>query len=153
MTSLNQNVIHHKIGLLNLATELGNVSKACKVMGLSRDTFYRYQNAVATGGVEALFEANRKKPNPKNRIEEATEAACATEQLAHGQARTSNALRQRGIFVSPSGVRFIWLRNDLASFKRRLMEKLKPPTRAISVPKILSTSVLSKAWIAFISRP
>ena len=79
MTSLNQNVIHHKIGLLNLATELGNVSKACKVMGLSRDTFYRYQNAVATGGVEALFEANRKKPNPKNRVEEATEAACATD--------------------------------------------------------------------------
>ena len=41
MSSLNQNVIRHKIGLLNLATELGNVSKACKVMGLSRDTFYR----------------------------------------------------------------------------------------------------------------
>ena len=54
MSSLNQNVIRHKIGLLNLATELGNVSKACKVMGLSRDTFYRYQNAVAEGGVEAL---------------------------------------------------------------------------------------------------
>ena len=59
MSSLNQNVIRHKIGLLNLATELGNVSKACKVMGLSRDTFYRYQNAVADGGIEALFEASR----------------------------------------------------------------------------------------------
>ena len=65
MTSLNQNVIHHKIGLLNLATELGNVSKACKVMGLSGDTFYRYQNTVATGGVEALFEAHRKQANPE----------------------------------------------------------------------------------------
>ena len=75
MSSLNQNVIRHKIGLLNLATELGNVSKACKVMGLSRDTFYRYQNAVAEGGVEALFDATRRKPNPKNRVEEATEAA------------------------------------------------------------------------------
>lgn len=68
MSSLNQNVIRHKIGLLNLATELGNVSKACKVMGLSRDTFYRYQNAVAEGGVEALFDSNRRKPNPKNRV-------------------------------------------------------------------------------------
>ena len=67
MSSFNQNVIRHKIGLLNLATELGNVSKACKVMGLSRDTFYRYQNAVAEGGVEALFDSNRRKPNPKNR--------------------------------------------------------------------------------------
>ena len=123
MSSLNQNVIRHKIGLLNLATELGNVSKACKVMGLSRDTFYRYQNAVAEGGVEALFDANRRKPNPKNRVEEATETAVlayATEQPAHGQVRTSNELRQRGIFVSPSGVRSIWLRNDLASFKQRL---------------------------------
>lgn len=123
MSSLNQNVIRHKIGLLNLATELGNVSKACKVMGLSRDTFYRYQNAVADGGIEALFEASRRKPNPKNRVEEATETAViayATEQPAHGQVRVSNELRQRGIFVSPSGVRSIWLRNDLASFKQRL---------------------------------
>ena len=124
MTSLNQNVICHKIGLLNLATELDNVSKACKVMGLSRDTFYCYQNAVAEGGIEALFEANRKKPNPKNRVEAATEIAVfsyAIEQPAHGQTRVSNELRQRGIFVSPSGVRSIWLRNDLASFKQRLV--------------------------------
>jgi transposase len=123
MTSFNQNVIRHKIGLLNLAAELGNVSKACKVMGFSRDTFYRYQTAMAEGGVEALLEASRKKPNPKNRVEEATEAAVvayAAEQPAHGQVRVSNELRQRGIFVSPSGVRSIWLRHDLASFKRRL---------------------------------
>ena len=38
-------VIKHKVGLLNLAEELGNVSKACKAMGLSRDIFYRYQAA------------------------------------------------------------------------------------------------------------
>lgn len=123
MSSFNQNVIRHKIGLLNLAAELGNVSKACKVMGLSRDTFYRYQNAVAEGGVEALFDSNRRKPNPKNRVEEATETAVlayAIEQPAHGQVRASNELRQRGIFVSPSGVRSIWLRNDLASFRQRL---------------------------------
>ncbi|WP_143747146.1 DDE-type integrase/transposase/recombinase, partial [Chitinimonas sp. BJB300] len=67
--------------------------------------------------------ANRKKPNPKNRVEEATEAAViayATEQPAHGQVRASNELRQRGVFVSPSGVRSIWLRHGLASFKQRL---------------------------------
>ena len=72
MQSFNQNVIKHKLGLLNLASELGNVSKACKVMGLSRDTFYRYQAAVESDGVEALFEQNRRKPNLKNRIDEAT---------------------------------------------------------------------------------
>ncbi|MGS1002653.1 IS481 family transposase [Burkholderia glumae] len=124
MSSLNQNVIRHKIGLLNLAAELGNVSKACKVMGLSRDTFYRYQNAVAEGGVDALFDSNRRKPNPKNRVDEATEIAVlayAIEQPAHGQVRVSNELRRRGIFVSASGVRSIWLRHALSSFKLRLV--------------------------------
>lgn len=123
MSSLNQNIIRHKIGLLNLAAELGNVSKACKVMGLSRDTFHRYQNAVAEGGVDALFDSNRRKPNLKNRTDEATEnsvIAYAIEQPAYGQVRVSNELRQRGIFVSSSGVRSIWLRHDLASFKQRL---------------------------------
>jgi hypothetical protein len=57
MNSLAQNVIKHKLGLLNLAAELGNVSRACKVMGVSRDTFYRYQSARAEGGVEALLGA------------------------------------------------------------------------------------------------
>ena len=123
MSSFQQKVIKHKIGLLNLAAELGNVSRACKVMGFSRDTFYRYQAAVETGGVEALIDANRRKPNIKNRVEEATEEAVtafALEQPAFGQVRVSNELRKRGIFVSPSGVRSVWLRQNLESFKKRL---------------------------------
>lgn len=147
MTSLNQNIIKHKIGLLNLAAELGNVSKACKVMGLSRDTFYRYQNAVADGGVEALFDANRRKPNPKNRVDDAIEAtvvAYATEQPAHGQVRVSNELRQRGVFVSPSGVRSVWLRHDLASFKQRL--------RALEHLVAEQAIVLTDAQIAALER-
>lgn len=123
MGSVPQNVIKHKVGLLNLAAELGNVSRACKVMGFSRDTFYRYQSAVEAGGVEALIDANRKKPNLRNRVDSAIEdavAAFALEQPAYGQVRVSNELRKRGIFVSPSGVRSIWLRRDLESFKKRL---------------------------------
>ena len=124
MSSVQQNVIKHKVGLLNLAAELGNVSRACKVMGFSRDTFYRYRSAVESGGIDALIDANRRKPNPKNRVEEATEmavAAFAIEQPAFGQVRVSNELRKRGIFVSPSGVRCVWLRRDLESFKKRLL--------------------------------
>ena len=123
MSSFQHNVIKHKIGLLNLAAELGNVSHACKVMGFSRDTFYRYQAAVEAGGVDALIDANRRKPNIKNRVEEATEAAVtafALEQPAFGQVRVSNELRKRGIFVSSSGVRSVWLRQNLESFKKRL---------------------------------
>ncbi len=62
-------IIKHTVGLLNLAEELGNVSKACKVMGVSRDTFYRYQAAVEEGGIEALFEQSRRKPNLINRVD------------------------------------------------------------------------------------
>lgn len=123
MESFNQNVIKHKTGLLNLAAELGNVSKACRIMGFSRDTFYRYQTARDAGGVEALFAVSRKKPNLKNRVDEATEQAViefATAFPAYGQVRANNELRKAGVFVSPSGVRSIWLRHDLASMKQRL---------------------------------
>ncbi|MBO9463566.1 IS481 family transposase (plasmid) [Labrenzia sp. 5N] len=123
MYESNERIIKHKVGLLNLAEELGNVSQACKVMGLSRDTFYRYKSAVEDGGVEALLDKSRRKPNQKNRVDEQVEAAVldyALEQPAHGQVRVSNELRKRGVFVSPSGVRSIWLRNNLANFKQRL---------------------------------
>ena len=89
-----ERIVKHKLGLLNLAEELSNVSRACKIMGVSRDTFYRYKAAVENDGVEALIDKNRRKPNLKNRVEETTEAAVvayATEQPAHGQVRASNA--------------------------------------------------------------
>ncbi len=63
MLQSNEKIIKHKVGLLNLAEELGNVSKACQIMGLSRDTFYRYRDAVEDGGVEALLERPRRAPN------------------------------------------------------------------------------------------
>ena len=123
MLHTNQPIIKHKVGLLNLAEELDNVSKACQVMGVSRDTFYRYQAAVEEGGVEALVAKNRRKPNPKNRVDPAIERAVvefAIEYPAYGQVRASNELRKLGTFVSPSGVRSIWVRNDLENFKKRL---------------------------------
>ena len=93
-------------------------------MGLSRDTFYRYKTAVEEGGVESLFDKSRRQPNLKNRTDETTEKAIldyVIENPAHGQLRVSNELRKRGVFVSPSGVRCIWLRHDVASFKQRLV--------------------------------
>lgn len=124
-------IIKHKAGLLNLAEELGNVSKACKVMGVSRDTFYRYQELVEDGGVDSLISKSRRTPNLKNRVDEQTEQAVlvhAVDYPAHGQARTSNELRKQGVFVSGSGVRSIWLRHNLENFKKRLAaleEKVK----------------------------
>lgn len=123
MNQSTQRIIRNKIGLLNLAEELGNVSKACQMMGVSRDTFYRYRSARDDGGVEALLEKSRRKPNPRNRVEPQIEQAVldfALEFPAHGQVRVSNELRKAGVFVSPSGVRSIWLRNTLQSRKLRL---------------------------------
>ena len=63
--SINEKIIRTKVGLLNLSEELGNVSKACQMMGLSRDTFYRYKNAMEEGGMEALLDKNRRVPITK----------------------------------------------------------------------------------------
>ena len=123
MLNTNNPIIKHKAGLLNLAEELQNVSRACKVMGVSRDTFYRYQELAAEGGLDALINKSRRVPNLKNRIDEQIEKAVmvyAVEYPAHGQHRTSNELRKTGVFVSGSGVRSIWLRHNLENFKKRL---------------------------------
>lgn len=123
MLYTNNPIIKHKVGLLNLAEELGNVSKACKVMGVSRDTFYRYQELAQDGGIDNLINRSRRVPNLKNRTDDATERAVvehAVEFPALGQHRTSNELRQKGVFISGSGVRSIWLRNNLENFAKRL---------------------------------
>ncbi|WP_227429178.1 IS481 family transposase [Psychrobacter sp. I-STPA6b] len=123
-SSTNSNpIIKHRAGLLNLAQELGNVSKACKIMGVSRDTFYRYKEMADNGGIGALVNQSRRVPNLKNRVDESTEQAViqhAIDYPAHGQHRTSNELRKVGIFVSGSGVRSIWLRHNLENFNKRL---------------------------------
>lgn len=123
MLHTNNQIIKHKVGLLNLAEELQNVSRACKVMGVSRDTFYRYQELVESGDVDSLINKSRRVPNLKNRVDDATEQAVidfAIQFPAYGQHRTSNELRKNGVFISGSGVRSIWLRHDLENFKKRL---------------------------------
>ena len=96
MAQSTDRILQHKLGLLNLAEELGNISKACQIMGVSRDTFYRYQSAKDEGGIEALIEKPKRRPNPKNRVDPVIEQAVldfALEYPAHGQVRVSNELR------------------------------------------------------------
>lgn len=116
-------VIKNKVGLLNLAKELGNVSQACKVMGFSRDTFYRYQKAVEEGGVENLINQSKRIPNRKNRVAPEIETAVveqAIEKPAWGQVRSSNELRKQGISISPGGIRSVLVRYNLENMKKRL---------------------------------
>ena len=121
--NLNQKIIKPKIGLLELAKTLGNVSAACRTMGYSRDSYYRFQELYENGGEEALLEMSRKKPIIANRVDPSVENAVVTMALdfpAYGQIRVSNELKKQGILVSPGGVRSIWLRNDLNNLKKRL---------------------------------
>ena len=119
----NTKVIRNKLGLLNLAQELKNVSQACKMLGYSRDTFYRYRDLVDEGGEIALHDKSRRKPNLKNRIDDATETSVVQMAFnfpAYGQLRASNELRKNGIFISPAGVRGLWQRHGLEVFQKRL---------------------------------
>jgi hypothetical protein len=123
MTSIQEKIIKPKLELLELAKQLGSVSQACKVMGYSRDSFYRFKELYEQGGEEALIDLSRKKPLIKNRVPEYVEHAVvelAIDNPALGQKRASWELQHKGIMVSSSGVRSIWLRHNLETMKKRL---------------------------------
>jgi transposase InsO family protein len=147
MTATSQST-KRKLSLLQLAEELGNVSKACQIMGYHRDTFYEVRRAFQVGGVGALVEQRRGPKNPHpNRVSEETEEqilALCLQHPTYGAQRIANELRLREVNVSPSGVRGVWLRHDLETRYKRLM-RLEAHAQD-------TTHVLSEEQIKFLER-
>ena len=112
-----------KVVVLELAQRIGSVSQACRIMGYSRDSFYRFKKLYEAGGESALQGISRRKPILKNRVAPEIESAVlsfALEQPTWGQARVASALTARGLSISAAGVRCVWLRHQLQTTELRL---------------------------------
>lgn len=127
-----QKVARRKLSLLELAVDLSNVSKACQVMGYSRQQFYEIRRNFQIYGAEGLLDKlpGTRGPHP-NRVSPEIEQAILEHSLkhpTHGPLRASQELMLQGVSVSSGGVRGVWSRHNLLTRHERLL-RLERETR------------------------
>jgi len=118
-----QYIINRKLNILELGEKLGNITLACKRLGVSRQHYYDIKEAVVENGIEGLLEKSRSKPRIGNRVSAEFEKAVldySLEYPTHGQTRAANELKRKGITISSGGIRSIWLRHKLEKKHLRL---------------------------------
>ncbi len=118
-----QYIINRKLNILELGQALGNISEACRKLGISRQHYYDIKQAIDEEGLEGLLEKSRRVPRIGNRVAPAIEQKVLDYSLqfpTHGQTRVANELKKIGIQVSAGGIRSIWLRHDLTLKAQRL---------------------------------
>ncbi|HEX9261118.1 MAG TPA: IS481 family transposase [Candidatus Bathyarchaeia archaeon] len=118
-----QYIINRKLNILELGQTLGNISDACRRLGVSRQHYYDIKTAIVEEGLEGLLEKSRCAPRIGNRVASVIEQALLDYSLefpTHGQTRTANELKKKGIEISAGGVRSVWLRHNLQIKSLRL---------------------------------
>lgn len=110
-----QYIIKRKMNVVELAQTLGNISEACRNLGVSRQHFYDIKSALQEDGIEGLLEKSRRKPRIANRLAPEIESRIMDYSLefpTHGQRRVCNELKKKGINISDGGIRGVWARHN-----------------------------------------
>lgn len=131
-----QYIIRRKLNILELGGTLGNISDACRRLGISRQHYYDIKTTLEEEGLDGLLEKSRTAPRLRNRAPEALEEkvlAYCLEEPTQGQVRVSNELKKLGVVISPGGIRGIWLRHKLERKNQRLtrLERWAAETNAV----------------------
>ena len=124
-----QHLIERKLNILELGETLGNISEACRKLGVSHQHYYGIKSAIQEEGLEGLIEKFRKAPRLRNRVAPEIEQKVLDHSLefpTQGQRRVANELKKQGMQISDGGVRSIWLRHNLqiSSLRLKRLEKV-----------------------------
>jgi len=130
-----ERLVKARLGILALAGELHNVSKACKLAGLSRSQYYAMKKAYEVYGKEGLLPRVRRKPTMPNRTPEQIEQEIllvTRKKPMLSYIRLADEMKSEGMVVTPTMVRYVWQRHGLSTRSARAIWVRTTPNQANS---------------------